>query len=1163
MRNLACVLAIAFGAAHGLHAQPKTVWEIGKFDHSSNEFRNSQGYDYVGTVADAIFTVGVSDVAKDFPRFQPGPANGVAGGRTHPIRIVFDLPQAPRGVYMLRIAVLYETPRLSYLRLAVNGHEGDFYFHPKLDYGAGDWEGTFVPQTSSDEKQIEIPSRWLKEGRNEFVLTALDRPLDAEQSLGDIAPGISGLVYDALSLTHDENGLSSDAAASVVAEPTIFFRQEGNSLREMVDVFVRMNASAGTDGGIELQCNGATLRSSALEKHEFGEYHSRFEVPEWTGEQSSYVLAGGTRAEVKLVAQKKWTIKLVPHEHLDIGFTDTREKVAELQSQSIDGILDILKTHPEFRWTMDGSWVAEQFFKGRSENAQNRFLAAVRNGQIVLPPQYANQHTGVASLEGLIRSLSWSHALAAKYELPIGAANITDVPSYSWSYASVLHASDVKYLAAASNSWRAPILLLGRWNEKSPFYWEGPDGGRVMMWYSRAYLQLASMFGNPPSLNAVQDALPVFLQAYSRPTYVSNSVILFGSQLENTPLVQQQVFLPSQFAKAYAWPRFEFSTFKDAMSSIEADFHGRMPVVRGDFGPYWEDGFASDAAHTAIHRRNQSRILTAEKMSVLPSILNADLRPDESLLRDAWRNSALFDEHTWTYVGATTQPESEQTVGQLKAKEEQTTRARSDIEKSIQRSWSQLESVVATRTNSVAVFNSLSWKRSGTVDLDLPAGSALRDSASGQSVAMSLLREEAAQPLPGFGERLERVRFLANDVPALGYKMFTIVPGATAFARENSKSATTVENRFYRVVVDPATGGLRSVYDKELGRELVDASSPYRFGVYVYTQGADDMPYNSLYRYGVAQRPPMLSPKPAANGKLVSVVDSPLGITITLESSATNTPFVRTTITLPVGEKRIEFRYEIHKDTVLSKEAVYIAFPFAVSQPQFAYDTQNGWVNPARDELDGGGREWYSAAHWAAVSNDEVAAAIVPYDAPLVAFGDIVRGTWPQTFTPHSATIFSWLMSNYWGTNFAPQQGGDFTFRYALVSGRRLDTAALTRIGWEAMTPLETDMVGASAATSPQPSTQASFLNIDNENVIATTWKTPETGEGTILRLEEIAGHPQTVHVSSDALKLRSASICNALEDCGGEVTAEPFLNLKLNPFQIMTLRLRTEVGPK
>ena len=83
------------------------------------------------------------------------------------------------------------------------------------------------------------------------------------------------------------------------------------------------------------------------------------------------------------------------------------------------------------------------------------------------------------------------------------------------------------------------------------------------------------------------------------------------------------------------------------------------------------------------------------------------------------------------------------------------------------------------------------------------------------------------------------------------------------------------------------------------------------------------------------------------------------------------------------GEKRIDFTYSIHKDYVLSKEAVYVAFPFAAEKPAFAYETQNGWVDPARDELAGGSREWYAVQHWAAVRRGDWSAAIVPHDAPL------------------------------------------------------------------------------------------------------------------------------------------------------------------------------------
>jgi hypothetical protein len=53
--------------------------------------------------------------------------------------------------------------------------------------------------------------------------------------------------------------------------------------------------------------------------------------------------------------------------------------------------------------------------------------------------------------------------------------------------------------------------------------------------------------------------------------------------------------------------------------------------------------------------------------------------------------------------------------------------------------------------------------------------------------------------------------------------------------------------------------------------------------------------------------------------------------------------------------------------------------------------------------------------------------------------GDIVRGTWPANFGDRKGTIFSYVMNNYWNTNYVAGQGGDFTFRYILTSASALD----------------------------------------------------------------------------------------------------------------------------
>lgn len=1148
-------LLMAVTLTTAAHASEKTLWKIGIFDGSSGEFK-SQDNHYADAKSDPVFVVGQSS-DKDWYRFQPGPANGIAGGREHPFTVKFVLNDAPLGVYRLKLAILYETPRLSFLKLEVNGHSGSFYFHPKLDFRAGDWEGTFVPQTSVDEKTISIPPAWLRKGENAFVLTAMDDPATAQNSLGAIAPGHTGLIYDALELDRDSAEQYNLNVFSAQIEPTIFYRANKAGIVEVVDVFIGSSRFPAGET-VELRIDGHSFHQPVSLTNEFGEARSVFEVPEWTGATQATVRIGKLSALATVEPAKKWNIALIPHEHLDIGFTDYPAKVAELHSQSIDQAMDLIRKTPDFRWTLDGSWVANQYLNGRSPEAREQFFQHVRDGSIVVPPEFGNQHTGNASWEALARSLYGQHNLAREHKLPTAdTAQIVDVPAYTWGYASVLHDAGIKYFVAASNSWRAPIMLLGRWNEKSPFYWEGPDGGRVLMWYSRAYLQAHTLFGGPWRMESIRDSLPVFLQAYTRPDYTASTAIIFGTQLENTPLAGEQSEIVASFSREYAWPKFEFSTVLSAMQRIEHEWKGDFPVVRGDFGPYWEDGYGSDAAHTAIHRENQHRITTAEIMGTAVSSIDTRVRPDKAMLDDAWFNELLYDEHTWTYVSATTQPEHHQTEDQIALKGSRATRTRDDINESIQREWAQLEALVRTKDNSVAVFNSLNWVRSGIVETDLPNGTTLVDSSTGAEVPVETLYKGKGISLPGFGPGNVRVRFLAAAVPAVGYKLFAIKPIAKERAAPVDVRGNVLENDFYRVTLDPSSGAIARVFDKQLGRELVDSSSPYKFGQYLYVTGGDSYPQNSLYRFGAGLKPPTLTVHAAISGTLLSVTKTPVGIVAILSSSAPNTPSIRTEILLPDSTKDILITYHLHKNRVLPRESAYVAFPFAVTRPTFTYGSQAAWVNPAKDELAGGSREWYLPTTWASVYNSQVAAAVVPIDAPLVAFGDIVRGEWPAEFKPKSSAIFSWVMNNYWNTNFPAWQGGDFTFRYAITSNVQFNPPSLTRFGLEALTPLERDDVPGTQDFSLLPHQEASLLEVENPAVSLLTWKRAEDGDGTILRLQDTAGEESNVKISSPFLTFEGAWLCNLLEDNQAEITIQgEDLSVPIKPFQVLTLRL-------
>ena len=176
-------------------------------------------------------------------------------------------------------------------------------------------------------------------------------------------------------------------------------------------------------------------------------------------------------------------------------------------------------------------------------------------------------------------------------------------------------------------------------------------------------------------------------------------------------------------------------------------------------------------------------------------------------------------------------------------------------------------------------------------------------------------------------------------------------------------------------------------------------------------------------------------------------------------------------------------------------------------------------------------------------------------------FRSIFRGTWPKEFGSRPGTIFSYAMMNYWDTNYAAGQGGDFTFRYVLTSGEHLQPAGLSRLGWDVMTPAETDQITSQdkAMATPRPleGAQGSFVQVDQPNVVLVTWKEAEDGDGTVLRFLEVGGQASTVDVQTPRVDVKSAWTSDAMErkQAALSTTAHGF-SFSAKPYQIVTVRL-------
>lgn len=957
MGKLGFIVVACFMLTGGLaRAADETLWQIGNFDQSAEEFDASFSEEYVSAnsvPADTVYRVGKSDWEKDWPGFHPGSANGFACGREHPSRILFSLTQPPRGVFTLSVGVLHYLPRYSNLRVSMNGRRGLYFLHPRLSYELSYFPTAFFPHFSHQQLEIELSPRDMKQGENELVLTWVDDPREQEDTRSPTREGVSGIHYDALRLTRADRTHTPAAGAPATLTPTIFYKQQGNQLLEIVEAIVRLDKK--TRGGrAVLEFGGKRYAAELAGGYDFGEQRVQFEVPEWSGAALARLRLEGSARQVfnfTLEPARRWTVYVVPHTHLDVGYTDYQSKVAEGQPRVLEQAAEFIRQNPDFRFSMDASWNLEQLLATRSKAKQEEILGLVREGKLAVPAQYMSLLTGFASQETLIRSFYPSKALARRFDLPFDYANITDVPSYSGAYPSILASAGIRYLVAAGNNWRAPFLIYGRWNEKSPFWWEGPDGKKVLVWYARHYMQVQSMFGLPPSLEAVRDSLPVFLQAYDRPDFKSDAVLVHGTQVENTDLVPQTATFVNDWNRRYAYPRMQYGTFTDFMRYTEKKFGEQLPTYRGDAGPYWEDGIGSDAYFAAMARASQSRALSAEILASVTHTVFPSVGPPRALVEDMWRNLILFAEHTWTAWLSIDKPDHDQAVKQLEVKDNRATQARLEVDDLLGRSMSQLADQIHVPSDTLVVFNSLNWRRDALVEADLLRENAkLRDLKTGQEVSLEVLTHK---------DKYVRVRFLASDLPPVGYKCYSITYGSGS-PEEASASApgTVVENRFYRLTLDPASGAVAGIYDKELQKEIVDQASPYKFGQYLYVSGGDAD--TRIIRYLKPRPPAELTVSPAGTGAVASITKTPFGHSIKLRSSAPQTPRIDTEILLFDHARKIEFIEHVEKESTRRKEGVYFAFPVAVAPPQFAYALHTGWVNAPQDLLKGASLEWFN-----------------------------------------------------------------------------------------------------------------------------------------------------------------------------------------------------------
>jgi len=834
-------------------------------------------------------------------------------------------------------------------------------------------------------------------------------------------------------------------------------------------------------------------------------------------------------------------IHLLPHSHVDIGYSDPQPAVERKQWKNLRDAVELVRKTaaypPEarFKWNVEGLWSVESYLKQASPDDRDAFVAAVKQGSISLQANYTNILTGLATPEELRHWTDAARQLRSAYGFaPMRSAMHSDIPGLSWTVVSALAESGVRYFSSGPNyvpgfpdggdRIGATLAALG----DKPLWWVSPSGEqRLLFWMAgRGYSWFHGMNSGQMSDNS-RDTILDYVRELSSAGYqwdlIQARYTIGGDNGPTDPNLPDAV---KRWNEQFDTPRLVISTAEATFAELEKRHGTALPVMSGDMTPYWEDGAISTAKEEALTRASARRLAQAQTLWALRS---PETFP-AAQVADAWRNVLLWHEHTWGAADSVSQPDRRDVVDQWEYKRAFAVRAD-------EQSRAALDGASPRTGDGLDVINTLAWDRTGLVMLSA------EQSRAGDRVVTANNRVLASQRLLD-----GRLAVWLEGVPALGSLRLRVESGSGASPKQPVRAGkSAVDNGRVKLVIDQATGMIDQLFWHDPaaaeggGRGRAQAGEP-----------ADVLIGKGLFNYLYV---PGRDPTQAKGvGEATIWIDDrgPLVATVRVESDAPGGTKLVRVMQVVAGSDTVLVSAVLDKLRVRTKESAHLALPISIPGGVVRLDEGEALVVPDGNQLPGSCRDFAGVHSTVDVSGRSYGVAVATLDAPLIELGAItderpkarsLRG-WPSRVVP-GTTLYAYLLNNYWHTNYKADQEGPLGFRFALQMHGAFDAVSLRRFSDEQDSPLL--VVAAAPATRPI----SVPFTVEGGRVIATLVAPVDAGKGLLIRLY----NPTAVETAATIRPLARGAKLVAADSQGNRLgpLASP---IRLPPFATRTVRL-------
>lgn len=504
---------------------------------------------------------------------------------------------------------------------------------------------------------------------------------------------------------------------------------------------------------------------------------------------------------------KSYSIHAVGNSHIDMAWLWPWTETVEVVRNTFSSVLKLMQEFPDLKFAHSSvrtyAWIEEKY-PALFEEIRLR----VKEGRWeIVGGMWVEPDLNMPDGESLVRQLLvGTRYLREKFGVDVKIGWNPDSFGYNWQLPQIYRRSGINYFVTQKMSWNDTTKF-----PHKLFWWESPDGSRVLAYFPNGYVN---------QLDPVRLARDTAETA--RRTGLPDLLHLYGIGDHGGGPTRRMLVSGSRWQLADAlFPSLTLTTAGDFFQAIEKNLTSvNLPVWRDELYFEYHRGILTTQAQTKKNnRRNEALLLNTEKFSSIASFLGGPAYPQQDL-NDAWR-LLLFNQFHDILPGSGIGPVY------LDASRDHAVirQTASDLQR---RALAEIAARTDTRGAGVAlvVFNPLAWARTDVVEADAPLPGApekveVHGPGGEAAVAEVVSRDAATQRV--------RVRFIAADVPSLGFKVFHITArAASARAAAPSAgpnlltaSAITLENTFLRLRLEPKSGCITSLFDKRRNREAL------------------------------------------------------------------------------------------------------------------------------------------------------------------------------------------------------------------------------------------------------------------------------------------------------------------------------------------------------